>query len=65
MPSVSDKLSLSTPPLSSLPFSSLLSPLTGTIRRFLEHYGEEIDLVVFANDTTEVTHHMLTFLPQL
>ena len=28
---------------------------TGTIRRFLEHYGDEIDLVVFVNESSEVT----------
>ena len=51
--------SYSLPP--SLPFSFSLS-LTGTIRRFLEHYGEEIDLVIFVSDTTEVTPYMFAVM---
>lgn len=27
----------------------------GTIRRFLEHYGEELELVVFVTDGLEVS----------
>lgn len=28
--------------------------VAGTIRRFLEHYGEEIEMVVFVTDDQEV-----------
>jgi hypothetical protein len=44
---ISDPLSVL---FSSLYFSSFPS---GTIRRFLEHYGEDIDLVVFISDGQE------------
>ena len=33
----------------------LLLISTGTIRRFLEHYGDEIDLVVFVSDQDDVS----------
>ena len=36
-----------------------LSPHVGTIRRFLEHYGEEIDVVVFAADSEDVSVFVL------
>lgn len=28
---------------------------TGTLRRFLEHYGDEIELVVFVSDQDDVS----------
>ena len=34
----------------------------GTIRRFLEHYGEELELVVFVTDGQEVSMHMYPML---
>ena len=40
-----------------LPFSFLPPPpipsYSGTVRRFLEHYGEDIDLIVFISDGQE------------
>ena len=33
---------------------SLITMATGTIRRFLEHYGDTIDVVVFVADSNEV-----------
>ena len=32
--------------------------VTGTVRRFLEHYGDNIDVVVFVADSEEVRGHM-------
>jgi len=32
---------------------------TGTIRRFLEHYGDEIDLVVFVNESSESVYQQV------
>ena len=36
------------------PSLSLVSMATGTIRRFLEHYGDSIDVIVFVADSNEV-----------
>lgn len=33
--------------------------VTGTVRRFLEHYGDNIDVVVFVADSEEVRGHIL------
>ena len=49
LPSVTPSLSFFS--LTPSTYLTFLSP--GTIRRFLEHFGEEVDLVVFVSDGQE------------